>query len=176
MAVLIDEQGRQYEVGRNYEIMNAIKGNKGGYCIGFRYDGFTAEILFKSNNFFDDKEPKVIGRLLYNWEKDIVTYRKYIKQEAHEFHKTQSLGLNWDILSHLTPRDNILIVVDTGKSKIVHTMSVRKALDYQDFKQFKSQGYEKQLFIPIADFKTQEIQEKTKRGRKVARISKKSNP
>ena len=176
MAVLVDENGYTYEVGRNYEIMQAVKGHKGGYSIGFRYDGFTAEILFKSNNFFDDKEPKVIGRLLYNWEKDVVTYRKYIKQEAHEFHKTQSLGLNWDILSHLTPRDNILIVVDTGKSKIVHTMSVRKALGYQDFKQFKSQGYEKQLFIPIADFKTQEIQEKTKRGRKVARISKKPNP
>lgn len=175
MAVLVDENGYTYEVGRNYEIMNAIKGNKGGYCIGFRYDGFTAEILFKSNNFFDDKEPKVIGRLLYDWEKDVVTYRKYIKQEAHEFHKTQSLGLNWDILSHLTPRDNILIVVDTGNKKIVHTMSVRKALGYQDFKQFKSQGYEKQLFIPTADFKTREIQEK-KRGRKVARISKKPNP
>ena len=176
MAVLIDERGYKYEVGRNYEVMQAVKGNKGNYSLGCHYDGFTAEILFKSNNFFDDKEIKVIGRLLYDWDKDIITYRKYIKQEAHEFHKTQSLGLNWDILSHLTPRDYIRIVVDTGKSKIVHTMSVRKALGYQDFKQFKSQGYEKQLFIPIDDFKKKEVTEKKKRGRKGARVKKKSNP
>ena len=49
MAVLIDERGYKYEVGRNYEVMQAVKGNKGNYSLGFRYDGFTAEILFKSN-------------------------------------------------------------------------------------------------------------------------------
>jgi len=175
MAVVVDELGRTYEVGRNYEIMQAVKGDKGGYSIGCRYDGFVAEILFKNYSLTDEKEVRTIGRLLYDWEKDIVTYRKYIKQSEHEFHTTQSLGLNWDVLSHLTARDNILIIVDTGKSKIVHSMSVRKAIGYQDFKQFKSQGFEKQLFIPIADFKKKEVIEKKKRGSKVARFKRKTN-
>lgn len=162
----IDGKEYIYEVGRNYIIMEAIKGDKGHYKIGHKYDGITSTIYFKSNNYLDN-EPKIIGQLLYDFDTDIITYRKYIKQATHEYHKTNSLGLNWEIVSNLCPKDYIKIIVDTGDKKIVHTISVSKALKFQDFRYYKMQGYEKQIFIPIEEFRQKELEQKKKRrGRK----------
>jgi hypothetical protein len=156
--------GREYtfEVGRNYIVMESIRGDKGHYKIGHRYDGSTSQILFKSNT--EQDVIKVIGWLLYDFEKDIITYRKYISESVHEYHKTNSLGVNWEVISNLCPKDIIKIIVDNGKKQVVHTISVSKALKYQDFRYYKTQGYEKQLLIPIEAFKQKEISKKRRRS------------
>ena len=159
--------GREYtfEVGRNYIVMENIRGDKGHYKLGHRYDGLVSQILFKSNNFYDDKDVKVIGWLLYDFEKDIVTYRKFINQQIHEYHKTNALGVNWEVVSNLCPKDLIKIIVDTGEKQIIHTISISNALKYQDFRYYKTQGYEKQLLIPTEAFKQTEIEKKKKKKR-----------
>ena len=158
--------GREYEVevGRNYLIGESIKGEKCGYELRHSTDGITSTIHFVSKNFFHSKEPKSIGRLLYDFNTDIVTYKKFIKTEEHEFHMTKSIGLNWDIVSNLCPKDFILVVENSGSKRFVHSISVSKALKFQDFKYFKHLGYEKQVFIPKTEFKTKEIEVKNKRS------------
>lgn len=163
---VVNGQERVYEVGRNYIIGERIKGDKGGYKLLHHTDGFTSTIYFQSNNFFHDKTPKNIGCLLYDFTTDIVTYKKYgFKTSEHEFHTTDSIGLNWDIVSNLCPKDLISVVEIQGNKKIVRSISVSKALKFQDFKYFKHLGYEKQVFIPACEFKTKEYEIKKKRKR-----------
>lgn len=161
---IVDGQERIYEVGRNYLIGENVKGNKGYYKLLHKSDGFFSTIFFQSNNFFHDKELKNIGTLSYDFEKDIVTYRKYgYKPADHEFHKTDSIGLNWEIISNMCPKDLIKVISTQDKKKIVYSISVSKALKFQDFKYFKNLGYEKQIFIPACEFKAKEFEIKRKR-------------
>lgn len=170
--VAVNRNGYIYEIGRNEIVADAIAGNKGGYKLGHKTVGFVSQIMFKSNNFFHSKEPKNIGELIYDADKDIITYRKYINQAKHEFHKTETIGLNWDVISNLCPKDKILIIENCNNKKIVRTISVSKALKFQDFKYLKSLGYEKQLFIPKEEFLSKESEEKKRRGRKNAKSNK----
>lgn len=166
--VKIVKDGKEYEVGRNYVIGENIKGDKGGYKLLHKYDGFTSTIYFQSNNFFQDKTPKNIGTLSYDFTTDIVTYRKYgFKPSTHEFHKTDSIGLNWEVILNLCPKDLISVVEVQNNKKIVRSISVSKALKFQDFKYFKNLGYEKQVFIPACEFKTKEYESKQKRKRRL---------
>lgn len=153
--------GHEYEVevGRNYLIGESIKGNKGGYRLIHKTNGLVSTIFFKTNGFYDNKE-KNIGLLYYDFDNDIVTYKKFIKSHKHEFHKTDSIGLNWDIVSNLCPKDLILVVENKSKKQLVYSISVSKALRFQDFKYFKHLGYERQVFIPKCEFKTKEIETK----------------
>lgn len=161
----------EYEVGRNYLIGESIKGDKGGYKLAHKTDGFVSTIFFQSNNFFHDKTLKNIGFLCYDFDNDIVTYKKFIKQSSHEFHKTDSIGLNWEVISNMCPKDFIVVVEDCGNKRLIRSISVSKALKFQDFRYFKSLGFEKQVFIPACEFKTKELEVK-KRGRKNARTNK----
>ena len=170
--VAVNRNGYIYEIGRNEIVADAIAGNKGGYKLGHYTDGYVSKIFFKSNNFFHSKEPKNIGELIYDYEKDIITYRKYINQAKHEFHRTESIGLNWDVISNLCPKDKIVIIETSDKKRITRTISVSKALKFQDFKYFKNLGYEKQLFIPKEEFLSKESKEKKRRGRKNAKSNK----
>lgn len=172
--VKIFKDGKEYEVGRNYIVGESIKGDKVGYKLAHKTDGFTSTIYFISNNFFHDKQPKNIGELHYDFTTDIITYKKFIKQQEHEFHKTDSIGLNWDIVSNLCPKDRIVIIETSNKTRFVRTISVSKALKFQDFKYFKNLGYEKQLFIPKSEFLTKELEvsAKRKRGAKGGRTNK----
>ena len=164
MIQIIRGQEYEVEVGRNYLIGENIKGEKDGYKLAHATDGYISTIYFVSKNFFHSKEPKKIGFLLYDFNTDIVTYKKFIKTEEHEFHTTKSIGLNWDIVSNLCPKDYILVVENTGSKRFVHSISVSKALKFQEFKYFKHMGYEKQIFIPKCEFKTKEIEVSKKRG------------
>lgn len=172
MATVIKDE-KEYEVGRNYLIGEKIKGDKGGYKLLHQTDGFTSTIFFQSNNFFHDKTLKNIGSLSYDFTTDIVTYRKCgFKSLEHEFHKTESIGLNWDIISNLCPKDLIVVIENQGNKRIVRSISVLKALKFQDFRYFKKLGYEKQIFIPACEFKVQEIEIKRKRGSKRGKSNK----
>lgn len=172
--VKIIKNGYEYEVGRNYIVGESIKGEKVGYKLAHKTDGFTSTIYFVSNNFFHSKEPKNIGELLYDFNTDIITYRKFIKQQEHEFHKTESIGLNWDVVSNLCPKDRIVVIETCNKKRITRAISVSKALKFQDFKYFKELGYEKQIFIPKEEFLSKEVEISAgkKRGARGGRINK----
>ena len=136
---VVNGQERVYEVGRNYVIGERIKGDKGGYKLLHHTDGFTSTIYFQSNNFFHDKTPKNIGCLLYDFTNDIVTYRKYgFKTSEHEFHKTDSIGLNWDIVSNLCPKDLISVVEVQGNKKIVAFNICFKGIKISRFQIFQT--------------------------------------
>lgn len=153
-----------FTTGRNYTVGEAVKGDYDGYSLIHEHNGFKSTIFFKSKNFFN-KESKNIGVLLYDYDANIVTYKKYgFKQLEHTFHKTESMGLNWDIISNLCPKDKILIESKTDEKRTIFTISVSKAMKFQEFMYFKPGGYEKQIFIPISEFKVIETGLK-KRGK-----------
>ena len=168
----VEENGKvfEYETGRNYTISKQIVGNHVGFSLGHSTNGYVSEILFKSNNFFDNKQPKNIGSLIYDPATDIVTYYKHIQQAKHEFHKSESLGINNLILSNMCPKDKIVIVEHVENKKYIHSISVRKAILCASYMTFKN--YEKQAFIPKSEFKTTESEVKKKRGRKNAKSDK----
>lgn len=157
--------GLEYEVGRNYDVGEAIKKDYGEYKLGVRQDGFVTDIMFKANNYFASKEIKNIGTLIYDEAKDIITYQKYIN-ESHIMRVNNTIGLNYDVIQNLAVKDKINIIQKEKSETIFRTMSVRKALTYEDFKQFKSQGYERQIFVPVDDFKTLVVKRGNNRGRK----------
>lgn len=155
-----------FECGRNYEIGEQIKGTKDGYTLIHCHNGFSSAIYLKSCKFFD-KEEKNIGTLLYDHDRDIVTYKKYgFNRNLHEFKTTESIGLNWEIVSNLKPKDRIQIEEKTDKEVIIYSISVSKLLKYQSFKYFKSEGYEKQVFVPIKEFKQVEIKRSKSAGKR----------
>ena len=168
----VEENGKvfEYETGRNYTVAKQIKGNYVGFSLGHSTSGYVSEILFKSNNFFEDKKPKNIGSLIYDPATDIITYFKHIQQAKHEFHKSESLGINNNILSNLCPKDKIVIIEHVENKKYIYSISVRKAISVASYMTFKN--YEKQAFIPKSEFKSKEIEEKRKRGRKNAKSDK----
>lgn len=152
--IMID--GREYEVGRNYDVGLALKKDYGRYKLGVRLDGFKTDIIYKSNNFFESKKIRNIGTLVYDYETDIITYVKYI-DDSHIMRINNSIGLNYDVIQNLAVKDRIKIIQKSKKETIYRTISVRKALTYEDFKQFKSQGYERQIFVPVDDFKSNTV-------------------
>lgn len=89
-----------------------------------------------------------LGRLHYNIEKDVVTYRKNIKSK-HEYLATNAIGLAWDIIKNLRPKDIIKIYIENS----ILTIPVHSVLKHKEFKHYKRNGYELQCFIPIEHFK-----------------------
>lgn len=140
-------------VGRNCEIGKQLEKDYDGYSLQHSYDGYVSTIFFKSRSFFGS-QTKNIGKLFYDHDTDVVTYKKYgFNKENHEFKTTKSIGFNWDIISNLKAKDIVQIESKEENNTILYTISVSKILKYQDFKYFKSLGYEKQIFVPICEFK-----------------------
>ena len=148
--------GKEYEVGRNYDIGEQLKKDYGQYKLGVCQNGFRTDILFKSNNYFESDKVKNIGTLVYDNENDIITYLKYIN-DSHIMKVNNSIGLNFDVVQNLAVKDKIRIVQKSEKEIIYRTISVRKALTYENYKQFKTQGYERQIFIPVEEFKSKTV-------------------
>lgn len=165
-----------FDVGRNYEIGEQIKGDKDGYSLIHQFDGFNSTIFFKSRRFFDS-EQKNIGILLYDHTSDIVTYKKYgFKKEIHEFKTAEAFGLNWDIVSNLKAKDRVVIEEKADNKKILYLISVSKLLRFQNFRYFKSDGFEKQIFIPVCEFRRIETKrERSVRPKNKAHIKRKTD-
>ena len=165
----VEKDGKtyEYETGRNFTIAEQIKGDYVGYKLGHTTDGYVSSIYFKNNGYFEDKEKKHIGSLMYNPDTDIVTYYKRVQQAKHEFHKSESFGINNEILSNLCPKDRIVIIECVGTKKNVYSISVRKAISVASYMTFKN--YEKQAFIQKSEFKSKETAEKKKRAKSAKR-------
>lgn len=160
MKVSPEEFFEHVEKTRAHEVALKIKGDYLGYRLSCSFENKSATIYFQSTNAFNsDKRVKNIGTLVYNEQKDIVTYCKYgFVEETHKYNKTESIGLCWDILQHLSASGDCILITEKGKSGKIkkYSISAFKALRFstpENFKHFRQQGYEKQVLIPKSEFK-----------------------
>ena len=133
------------------------------YKLTYEFEFIHAKIFFQDKNYFQKKEQKCIGMLLYDFENDIVTLRKTcFEAEKHEHHQSNSLAISYDLFKQLRLKDRIEIHEETrtGTKYNVYKIGVRKATDKGHFKHYKKEGFELQFFIPREDF---EIVEKTRK-------------
>lgn len=152
----------------NIVIAQKITGLHDGYFLKAESDFNVSKIFFKTSNFFD-RHWKHIGTLIYDTETDVITYRKFgFNEKLHEFHKDGTFGLCWDVIRELRPKDRIVIeeITERPKGKNFYSISVNKILKHQSFKHFKTQGYEKQVFVPRDEFKKEWIKAKRKRRKR----------
>jgi len=149
MQITKEINGREYtfEVPQNHIIAKDIAKSYDGYRIEFTTDCYTSKLFMVNTSAFLPKERKLIGTLRYNPETEIVTLVKFVDDEIHKFLKMESYGINNEIIKHLRPCDQILIVAGKAKFKI----SVNKAIKVGQYLHFNK--YELQLFIPISEFK-----------------------
>lgn len=136
-----------FEVPQNWIVAEEIKGNYDGYKLTHETNCYCSKIYKQNTNFFDDKEIKNIGTLIYNPETERITLYKHVNDEEHRFEKGLAYGINNEIIKHLRTFDKILIENKTNKFVI----SVAKALKVGQYLHFNK--YELQLFIPISEFK-----------------------
>lgn len=137
----------EFEIPFNQEIAGSICQSYYGYKITSETSGYTTRLYKVNTSAFLPKETKLIGTLIYNFEKDCLTLYKHVNDDTHKFLKFESYGINNEIVSRLRANDQILISNDETMLKI----SVRNALKVGKYMQFDK--YERQLFIPLEKFK-----------------------
>ena len=145
--------GKEYtiEIPFNQEIGHSIAQSYVGYKIEAKTKAYSTQLYKVNTSAFLPKETKLIGTLIYDNQTDILTLYKYIDEKKHKFLKYESFGVNNEIISRLRAKDQILI----SNGDINFKISVRKAITVGKYMQFDK--YEKQLFIPIDEFKQKEI-------------------
>lgn len=136
-----------FEVPQNWMVAEEIKGNYDGYKLTHDTNCYCSKIYKTNTSFYEDKKVKNIGTLIFNPETERITLYKYVNDEEHKFLKSQSYGINNEIIKHLRTFDKIII--ENNKSK--YLISVSKALKVGQYLHFDK--YELQLFIPISEFK-----------------------
>lgn len=167
LTLTAEEFFNNVEKTRAHELALKIRGDYDGYKLSCSLEENNATIFFQTKNPFNkDKRLKNIGMLCYSKEHDIVTYFKYgFVESVHKYNKTDSFGLCWDILKHLSAAGDQILISEKGKFKEIkkYTISACKALRFatpENFKHFQQQGFEKQVLIPKSEFK--EIEGKIK--------------
>ena len=136
-----------------------------GYFLKTEVKDNVTNIFWRSSHYFKPRL-KFIGKVVYDIASDTMTYIKYgFKPELHEFHKDSSFGLNWDVIRELRAKDYIQIEEPTikPKGKNIYSISVNKLLSDKTFRHFKAEGYEKQVFVPRENFKTEWVKTRKKR-------------
>ena len=92
--------------------------------------------------FSEDRE-RMVGR--YFDYKGKISYYKKVNEKAHLMRVNNSWGINFSLIEKL--HDDAIIVIDSEKSRYI--ISIREAKEVWDFRHFKTQGFEKQVFIPL---------------------------
>ena len=139
-----------------------------GYLLKAEVNDNVTTIFWQSGNYFD-KKIKYIGKVVYDLSSDTMIYVKHgFKAELHEFHKDNSFGLCWDVISQLRAKDYVRIEEPTlkPKGKNIYTISVSKLLEHKQFRHFKSEGFEKQVFVPREEFKQEWVKVRKRKIRK----------
>lgn len=153
MKVIKVINGKEYEfeIPLNQELASSITQSYYGYRIEDKTSGYHTELYKVNTSAFLHKETKLIGTLVYNVNMDQITLYKFVDMTKHKFIKSDSFGVNNEIISRLRPRDRIFI----SNGEVNYIISVRKALTVGKYMQFDK--YEKQLFIPIEEFKAKDV-------------------
>lgn len=135
-----------FEVPQNFIVAEEIKGNYDGYKIIHETNCYSSTLYKANTNFYEKKKMQNIGILVFNPETEKITLHKFVNDAEHKFLKSQSYGINNEIIKHLRTFDNIII--HNKKDKFF--ISVSKALKVGQYLHFDK--YELQLFIPISEF------------------------
>ena len=149
MKIIKEHNGYEYEieVPDNAIIAKKVVGNYIGYKITQSTEGYTTKLFLQNEGFFEGKEKKCIGTLIYKPETDKVILYKKIDPKEHIHIKSSSFGINNEIIKNLRTSDTILI----DDTKNLYSISVAKALKVGQYLHFTK--FELQLFIPIDQFK-----------------------
>ena len=146
-----------FEVPFNHEIGQSIAQSYFGYKIEAETTAYATKLYKVNTSAFLPNERKCIGTLVYDNDKDTITLYKHVDNNIHKFLKSESYGINNEIVSRLRAKDRILIEDDN----FFYSISVRKALTVGKYMQFDK--YEKQLFVPITEFKQIETKKRRKK-------------
>lgn len=73
----------------------------------------------------------------------LIYLKKKIKESVHLMRKNDSWGLHWDVIDNL-PED-AQVVIHSDKEK--YQISVKKIKEVGEFLWFKTQGFERQIFV-----------------------------
>lgn len=141
----------EFEIPLNQELGSSMAQSYYGYKIQAKTNGYHTELYKVNTSAFLPKETKLIGTLIYNIDIDQITLYKFVDMTKHKFIKSDSFGVNNEIISRLRPKDRIFI----SNGEVNYIISVRKALTVGKYLQFDK--YEKQLFIPIEEFKVKDV-------------------
>ena len=145
-----------YEVPFNQEIGQSIAQSYYGYRIEAETTAYSTKLYKVNTSAFLPKERKLIGTLVYDYEKDWLTLYKHVNNDINKFIKAESYGINNEIIGKMRSSDKIII----EDGKFLYSISVRKALTVGKYMQFDK--YEKQLFVPISEFKQTELKKRRK--------------
>ncbi len=116
-----------------------------GNKMSLRPDGVIALYLAKENR------TRLIGSV-GETSQGRPFYDKVVKEE-NRFRKTDAWGLNWDVLE-LLPLEAVIRL----RSEIAtYMIMAREAKSAGDFLFFKTQGFERQFFIPVSAFSVQPL-------------------
>lgn len=96
------------------------------------------KLMLKVNNASRD-----IGRLEKLPDERIV-YSKMLREHEHTFRKNNSWGLHYEIIKALEPESIIRINSDERD----YFLTAKEALELGEFLWFKTQGFERQIFVP----------------------------
>lgn len=151
--------GREYKVvvTENELLAREIRGEYGGYRIGYRTDGYTTNFLKIFGN-----EKKEIGKIIYDPDTAKFSLWKYLKSKNHIMHKSGEVGINGVIFAKLRVGDYIYFKID----KKLYKIRVEKAAKVGNYKNFEITSYnsEPQFFIPISELT--EIGNKSKKRKR----------
>lgn len=146
-----------FEIPFNQLIAKSMANSYYGYRIEDVTEAYSTKLYRVNTSEFLPKETKLIGTLIYEADIDRITLYKFVDMTKHKFEKTESFGINNEVISRLRPKDRVFI--SNGKQNYI--ISIRKALTVGKYLQFDK--YEKQLFVPISEFKLSEVKKKKQR-------------
>lgn len=137
----------EIEVPENAIIAKKIIGKYAGFEITQHTEGYTSELYLHNTGYFESKEKKLIATLIYKPNIERVILYKHINPQEHIHIKSNSFGINNEIIKNLRTSD--YIIIDDGSNK--YKISVGNAIKKGQYLHFTK--YELQLFIPIENFK-----------------------
>lgn len=97
-----------------------------------------------------ESRPRFIGKFVK--EKHVWHYEKRIKEE-HRMIKNDSWGLNWSLIEKMDPEAIVTLITEKAR----YSIRVRDARDKGEFLHFKTQGFERQFFVPLKEWTVTEL-------------------
>jgi len=88
----------------------------------------------------DGKSNKFRNKLVY--------HKQNMKEKVHVFRKNTSWGLHWGLIESLP--DDAYVVIDSDVAR--YSVQVEVIKNIGDFLWFKTEGFERQIFLPLTNW------------------------
>jgi hypothetical protein len=111
-------------------------------------DEYGNKLEFKNRKLFLDlaseSKTRQIGMIEKTGKGTIVYHKRNMKEAVHVMRKNDSWGLHWDIIENL-PDEAFILIESDMKSYYIRIADAKR---FGEFLWFKTQGFERQFFIP----------------------------